>query len=37
LAWFTLKSTIPPSTTTAPTPIPTFCHVFMVFLLDCRG
>src|ERR1700676_594670 len=29
LAWFTLKSTIPPRTTAAPTPIATFCQVFM--------
>src|SRR5260370_12587715 len=32
LAWLTLNSTIPPSTTAAPTPMPTFCHVFIAFL-----
>src|SRR6202453_2413142 len=29
LAWVTLIPTIAPRTTTAPTPIPTFCHVFI--------
>src|SRR5579871_6188312 len=29
LAWLTLIPTIAPRTTTAPTPIPTFCHVFI--------
>src|SRR3989441_2106550 len=31
LAWFTLNNTIPPSTTTAPAPIATLCHVFIRF------
>src|SRR5260370_21664895 len=30
-AWFTLNSTIPPSTTTAPAPIAILCHVFIRF------
>src|SRR5881398_3676419 len=30
-AWFTLNSTITPSTTTEPAPIATLCHVFMRF------
>src|SRR5258707_14597990 len=33
-AWLILNSTIPPSTTTAPTPIPTFCQVFIAVLFD---
>src|SRR6266566_6190049 len=38
-AWFTLNITIPPSTTTAPAPIATLCHVFIRFLFEppcCR-
>src|SRR6266566_5918240 len=38
-AWFTLNRTIPPSTTTAPAPIATLCHVFIRFLFEppcCR-
>src|SRR5215471_12313334 len=31
LAWFTLKRTIPPSTTATPAPIATLCHVFIRF------
>src|SRR6266852_8347837 len=33
-AWFTLNRTIPPSTTTAPAPIATLCHVFIRFPFD---
>src|ERR1700682_1570998 len=33
LAWFTLKSTIPPRTTAAPTPIATFARSSWKFLL----
>src|SRR5882672_714404 len=38
-AWFTLNRTIPPSTTTAPAPIATLCHVFIRFPFEppsCR-
>src|SRR5580704_16032447 len=33
----TMIATIAPKTTTAPTPIPTFCHVFMGSSLAVRG
>src|SRR2546425_5505200 len=38
-AWFTLNRTIPTSTTTAPAPIATLCHVFIRFPFEppsCR-